>query len=121
MWVRLCVTSGASFFVLTDPEKANIGRSFTSRIAENGWLSLLQWARQNKFWMNEGVCSAAAKIGRLDILQWATENGAWVLVTACKNAAEEGHIEILKWLKRWVAVLMSGPHVLPPGEDMVRC
>jgi len=80
--------------------KSEYWSSFTSRIAEHGWLSLLQWARQNKCLLHEGVCSAAAKIGRLDILQWARENGCSWSATTCENAAEEGHIEILEWAAR---------------------
>jgi len=72
---------------------------FTTLLTKQGWLSLLQWARQQGCKWDEEVCSSAAKIGRLDILKWARAKGClWNGVT-CLNAAREGHMEILKWAR----------------------
>src|SRR5947207_1347241 len=62
--------------------------------AENGWLDLLKWAKQNSY-----VCNNAAQNGHLEVLKWARQNGCewdrWV----CNYAARNGHSEVLKWVK----------------------
>src|SRR5437868_7319801 len=43
--------------------------------AANGWLDLLQWARDFEFPWSEKTCSTAAEFGHLNILKWLRENG----------------------------------------------
>src|SRR5271165_4484675 len=67
--------------------------------AQNGWLDLLKWAKQNGCDWNSSTCSIAAHNGHLEVLKWARENGCkWNSLT-CSNAAENGHLEVLKWAR----------------------
>ena len=67
--------------------------------AENGWLDLLKWGRQNGCEWDSYVCSRAAENGNLEILKWARQNGCEWNSSVCMNAATNGHLEVLKWAK----------------------
>ena len=43
--------------------------------AQNGWLDLLIWARQNGCEWDSYICSDAAYNGHLEVLKWARQNG----------------------------------------------
>lgn len=80
-------------------DKDLIGMKFCSRVAKNGSLNLLQWARANGAPWNERTCEKAAAGGHLEVLQWARANGApWDILTSA-YAYAHGHWEILQWAR----------------------
>jgi hypothetical protein len=67
--------------------------------ARAGQLTVLQWARQQKYFWNELTCMQAA-IGHLEVLQWARKQGCpWDEIT-CAVAAYGGYLEVLKWARK---------------------
>jgi len=72
---------------------------YTRRVAWQGWLSVLQWARANGCPWDEETCGAAAKNGHLEVLQWARANECPWDETTCTLAAVGGHLEVLKWAR----------------------
>ena len=44
-------------------------------IAKNGYLEVLQWARQNDCSWDPWTCSLATCYGHFEILKWARQNG----------------------------------------------
>jgi len=72
---------------------------FTTLLAKQGWLSLLQWARQKGCKWDAATCSAAAGAGHLEILKWARANGCIWNTDTCSAAAGAGHLDVLKWAR----------------------
>ena len=68
--------------------------------AQNGWLDLLIWARQNNCEWDNSVCSYAALNGHLEVLKWARQNDCEWNSGVCSSAAEKGHLEVLKWARQ---------------------
>lgn len=72
-------------------------KKFDVKIASQGYLSLLKWAKSNGCNLNTCVCSIAARRGDLEMLKWSIANGYkwndWIY----RYAAENGHLEIIKW------------------------
>jgi hypothetical protein len=51
-------------------------QDYSAKVAANGWLGLLQWARANGCpWNKRAMCKYAAKGGNLAVLQWVRANG----------------------------------------------
>ncbi len=73
--------------------------SFTTQVAQQGWLSLLQWARANRFYWDGWTCGRAAAGGHLEVLRWARANGCPWDKNTCAYAASEGHLSVLKWAR----------------------
>src|SRR6185369_5548540 len=92
---------------LTDEECLYVNKEWTKFnknyvcyiAAQNGWLDLLKWARQNEYPWNSWTCSDAALNGHLEVLKWARQNGCEWNSIVCSYAAENGHLEVLKWAK----------------------
>ena len=67
--------------------------------AENGYLTVLQWAKANGCPWDRWTCASAARNGHLAVLQWARANDCpWDELT-CVFAAENGHLEALQWAR----------------------
>lgn len=69
-------------------------------IASQGYLSILQLAREIGCPWQSDVCVNAAIIGRLDIIEWAVSHGCQVDYHTIDNAAKFGHLDIIKWARR---------------------
>ena len=67
--------------------------------AENGWLDLLKWAKQNGCEWDSFVCGGAAWSGHLEIIKWEKQNGCEWDSKVCNDAALRGHLEVLKWAR----------------------
>src|SRR5262249_19079625 len=74
-------------------------KSFTSKIAMMGWMSLLQWAQGMGSELNDHVCHFAAQNGDIAMLEWAKENGCGWTAFTTQHAATSGHLHVLKWLR----------------------
>ncbi len=69
-----------------------------SMAARGGHLALLQWARANGCPWDEQLSWAAAVGGRLDVLEWATTEGyAWDHGLVCDGAGAAGNLHVLEW------------------------
>ena len=53
----------------------SFSESFCCKCAEQGYLALLKWARENGCGWDLMTCAKAAEGGHLEVLQWARENG----------------------------------------------
>jgi hypothetical protein len=55
-----------------------INWAFCTRVAREGHLKILQWARSDKqmFPYDKHTCASAARGGHLNVLKWARSNGA---------------------------------------------
>ena len=79
---------------------------FCAQAAKEGCLSLLQWARTNRFMWTDLVHDHAATYGHLKILQWAVKNGCeWDPDSPCSwtvwvgtRAVRGGQLNVLKWI-----------------------
>jgi hypothetical protein len=72
---------------------------FSYYCAENGYLELLKWARENGCDWDWWTCAYAAKGGHLDVLKWVRQNGCDWDEWTCIYAAKGGHLEVLKWAR----------------------
>ena len=57
--------------------------------AENGWLDLLIWAKQNGYEWDSYVCCIAAYNGHLEVLKWARLKGCDWDSYVCYYAAKK--------------------------------
>jgi hypothetical protein len=81
------------------PEKEFVYEIKCEKAAENGYLEVLKWARENGRPWDEYTCIYAATNGHLDVLMWARENGCpWDEWTSV-GAIASGNLELLKWVK----------------------
>jgi hypothetical protein len=69
------------------------------RLAREGRLAVLQWARANDCPWDERTCAGAARGGHLGMLQWARANGCPWDERTCSEAAFGGHLEALQWAR----------------------
>ena len=56
-----------------------------------------QPARQGEW--NSWTCNYAAENGYLDVVKWARENGSKWDLDVCTYAALNGHLDVLKWAR----------------------
>ena len=69
-----------------------------SMAARGGHLALLQWARANGCPWDEQLSWAAAVGGRLDVVEWATTEGyTWDQGLVWAGAAAAGNLHVLEW------------------------
>src|SRR5947207_11089688 len=68
--------------------------------AQNGWLDLLMWARQNGYELTSSTCYYAALNGHSEVLKWARQNGCDWNSFVCSGAAWNGHLEVIKWARK---------------------
>jgi hypothetical protein len=67
--------------------------------AEDGHLSVLQWARADGCPWDTRTCANAAEGGHLAVLQWARANGCPWDGRTCAAAAKGGHLSVLQWAR----------------------
>jgi hypothetical protein len=77
----------------------NLDEDFVRRCAKEGYLVLMQWAREQGCPWSSAVCGAAAVGGHLHVLQWARESGCPWNKSTCENAAMNGHLGVLQWVR----------------------
>ena len=65
--------------------------------AENGFLNLMKYARENGYKWDLTICYKAALNGHLDCLKYAYENGCSWNANTCYYAAINGHLDCLKY------------------------
>jgi hypothetical protein len=78
------------------------------KIAQEGYLEILKWAKENEYDWFMFMCSTAAHYGHLEILKWARENGCYWDSTTYDSAAYNGNLEVFKWARKNGCVL--GPN-----------
>jgi SAM-dependent methyltransferase len=76
-----------------------LDEAFARLCAEQGHLTLLKWARENRCPWNEWTCALAAENGHVQVLQWARENGCPWNGSTCSSAARGGHLCELQWAR----------------------
>ena len=54
----------------------------------------------NKYSIQENLCTMAAEYGYLNILKWARKNYYPWDENTCSNAAKNGHLKLLKWARK---------------------
>jgi hypothetical protein len=68
--------------------------------AARGHLKILQWVVDQGEKIDEDICHAAAENGKLSVLQWARANGAsWDNRRICNAAVGSNNTELMAWLK----------------------
>ncbi len=71
-----------------------------TRAAKRGYLSVLQWLRdENGCSWDELTCAEAAGRGHLDVLRWLRQNGCPWNRHTCALAARGGHLNVLKYIR----------------------
>ena len=80
--------------------------------SQGGHLESLEFLRKSalKCPMGKHVCVAAAEQGHLSVLEWAAKHRMPLIENACFGAARGGHVAVLRWLREqdppcpWTAV-----------------
>lgn len=85
-------------------------RKFVKYCASQGYVSILEWWKQQFFTTTEqkyskryiwhlDVCGTAAYHGHKDVITWAMNNGCEFTLTVCEKAAAGGHLDLLQWAR----------------------
>lgn len=72
-------------------------RTLCHYLADKGFLTELQWARQMTCPWTSEVCSAAAEGGHLEVLRWARSEGCDWDYYVFIGAATYGHLHVIEW------------------------
>ena len=65
--------------------------------ANNGYLNILKWARENECPWDETTCSWAASSGQFQTLKWAKDNGCPWNEDTITEALKQGHWNVAIW------------------------
>ncbi len=72
---------------------------FAAKLAREGHLKVIQWARSQGCPWNSLTCDYAAEGGHMEVLQWVRSQGCPWDAKTCANAAAGGHLEVLQWAR----------------------
>jgi hypothetical protein len=67
--------------------------------AQNGYLQVLQFARDRDYPISRLLLYPCTVNGRLNVVIWLHEQGHALHADDCSNAAQYGHLHILEWLR----------------------
>lgn len=69
---------------------------FMAEVARCGWMSILQWARENGCPWDVSTTIAASAAGRVDVLQWAVRHGCPVSARVWRKAVKKGRENVIQ-------------------------
>src|SRR5437899_2907345 len=95
----ICLKYTSKSFHRIVPPLGDRKTKLSIKLARNGYLAVLQWARANGCPWDESICAYVAKNGYLAVLQWARANGCPWDESTCAQAAWNGHLEVLQWAR----------------------
>ncbi len=103
VWKVVCnsVCKRWHILVKSSPRVARPGSGvrFTHKVAQGGYLKVLQWAYTQGCPLSELTCAHAAQGGHLEVLQWARSQLCPWNEATCAYAARGGHLEVLQWAR----------------------
>jgi len=81
---------------------AKLFASFLRKTVRSGWLSILQWTKEENHcpFTDISLCPNAAKKGNIEVLKWLREIGCSWDQVMCTKAAVRGNLAMLKWLRK---------------------
>ncbi len=89
------------------------------RRTNGGYLSTLQWARENGCPWDKNTCVHTACGGHMSTLQWALENKSKCPANICDWAGLHGRLQVLQWLKDKGTYFMRA-HVVRPLKVVIQ-